>query len=80
MIETLKKLWKFSGDEKKNISKSMMVVFLYSLFAMGDVMAIYLVLSNVLEENKDMKIAWYALGLLVVSILGKATTKYFSQL
>jgi ATP-binding cassette subfamily B protein len=80
MIETLKKIWSFAGEEKSNINKSVILNFIYAIFSMGEIAAIYLILSKVLEENKNLKNAWYALGLLLISILGKASMKYFSQL
>ena len=42
--------------------------------------AIYLILSEILEGDKNPQNALFALGLLVVGILGKASMKYFSQL
>lgn len=80
MIETIKKIWDFSGDEQKNINKSIGVVFMYALFSMAEMWAIYLILSSLLKADHGYENAWYALGLIVVSILGKASMKYFSQL
>ena len=80
MIQTLKKIWSFAGKEKSNINKSVLLCFIHSLFSMLEVGAIYLILSKMLEADKNPQSALFALGLLTVSILGKAGMKYFSQL
>jgi ATP-binding cassette subfamily B protein len=80
MIETLRKIWFFSGEEKKNINKSIVLNFIYAMFSMVEIAAIYFVLSKVLGGVKDIKTAWYALGLLLVSVIGKAGMKFYSQL
>lgn len=80
MIQTLKKIWAFAGKERSNINKSVALGFVYALFSMLEVGAIYLVLSAVLEGDKNPQNAWNGLGLLIASILGRATMKYFSQL
>lgn len=80
MIKILKNLWSFAGTEKSNISKSIVLVFIYAIFLMAEIVAIYLILSKLLIDDHNAKNAWYALALLVISILGKAIMKYFSQL
>lgn len=80
MIETLKKIWNFAGSEKSNINKSVVLGFVYALFSMLEITAIYLILYKILEGDKNIQNSFIALGLLLVSILGKATMKYFSQL
>ena len=80
MIETLKKIWSFAGNEKSNINKSVFLGFVYALFSMLEITAIYLILYKILEGNKNIQNSFIALVLLLVSILGKATMKYFSQL
>ncbi|MCT4597035.1 MAG: ABC transporter ATP-binding protein/permease [Vallitalea sp.] len=80
MIKTFKKLWIFAGKEKGNINKSVIIGFIYAIFSMLEIISIYLVLSATLEGNQDLGISLQAFILLVVSIMGKATTKYFSQL
>ena len=80
MIQTLKKIWAFAGKEKSNINKSVLLGFIFALFSMLEVGAIYLILSKILEGDKNPQNALLALGLLVVSILGKASMKYVSQL
>lgn len=80
MIQTLKKIWAFAGTEKRNINKSVLLGFIYALFSMLEVGAIFLILSRIFEGDKTPENALSALGLLVASILGKASMRYFSQL
>ncbi|MGO5052727.1 ABC transporter ATP-binding protein [Lachnospiraceae bacterium LCP25S3_G4] len=80
MIQTLKKIWCFAGEEKSNINKSVILGFVYAIFSMLEVASIYLIISKIVEGDKNSQISLYAFALIVVSILGKATMKYFSQL
>ena len=80
MIKTLKKIFNFAGKEKSNIHKSIVVNFINAIFSMLEIMSIYLIISKVLEGNKDAKNSLYALILLVIGIIGKTCTQYFSQL
>jgi len=80
MIETIKKIWRFAGIEQKNINRSLLLGLLNSIFKMLEIVAIYLVLQALLEGRNDSTPAYIALGLILLSILGAAITKYFSQL
>ncbi len=51
MIEAFKKIWKFSGNEKKNINKSVAVGFLNAVLQMFQVAAIYFRRANVDVTN-----------------------------
>lgn len=80
MIETLKKIWQFAGVEQKNINKSIFLVFINAILRMCEISAIYIVVHALLTGRTDRVAAWVALGLILISILGNAITKYFSQL
>ncbi|MCT4544709.1 MAG: ABC transporter ATP-binding protein/permease [Vallitalea sp.] len=81
MIKTFKKIWSFAGEEKGNINKSVIISFIYAIFSMLEIISIYLVLSAMLEgNNQNFNTSLLVFILLVVSILGKATMKYYSQL
>ena len=80
MIEALKKIWRFSGREKSNINKSVLFCFLNAIFHMFEIAAIYVVVLALVSGVSGGKTAWTAFGLILVSILGNAVTKYFSQL
>jgi ATP-binding cassette subfamily B protein len=80
MIETLKKIWRFAGVERKYINKSVFLGFINAILRMCEISAIYVVVQALLTGRTNSTPAWIALGLILVSILGTAVTKYFSQL
>ena len=80
MISALKKILDFSGDEKKNVYHSIWVSFLFAIFHMFQISAIYFIVKAIVEKDMSMTPAWTALILLVVSIAGRSVTNYFSQL
>ncbi len=80
MISALKKIWDFAGEEKSNINKSIAVGFLFALFHMFQISAIYFIIVGLVEKDNTMKSAWVALILLIVSIAGRTITNYFAQL
>ncbi|MDO4324381.1 MAG: ABC transporter ATP-binding protein, partial [Lachnospiraceae bacterium] len=80
MINALKKIWQFSGEERANINRSIVVGFLYAVFHMLQVSAIYFVVLALTEGKKGADTAWLSLGLLLASIVGRAVCNYFSQL
>lgn len=80
MIETLKKIWQFAGAERKNINKSLFLGLINAIFRICEIGAIYVVVQALLTGNTDSTPAFIALGLILLSILGVAFTKYFSQL
>jgi len=80
MISALKKILDFSGDEKKNVYYSIWVSFLFAIFHMFQISAIYFIVKAIVEEDMSMAPAWTALILLIVSIAGRSVTNYFSQL
>lgn len=77
MISALKKIIDFSGDEKKNVYRSIFVSFLFAVFHMLQISAIYVVVKAFAQKNMTMTPAWIALGLLVISIVGRSATNYF---
>lgn len=80
MIEALKKIWIFSGEEKSNINKSVIFCFLNAVFHMFEVGAIYFMILALVDGETGSRPAWVALGLLSAGILGNAVTKSCSQL
>lgn len=80
MISALKKILDFSGDEKKNVYHSIWVSFLFAIFHMFQISAIYFIVKAIVEKDMSMTSAWTALILLVVSIVGRSVANYYSQL
>lgn len=80
MLSALKKIIEFSGNEKRNIYHSILVSFLFAIFHMFQISAIYFIVKGLIEKDGSMKPAWIALALLIISILGRAAANYYSQL
>ena len=80
MIETFRGIWRFAGEEQRNIRRSVIACFFNAVFHMFEIAAIYYTILALLDGKTGPATAWQALGLLAVSILGSAVTRYFSQL
>ena len=80
MISALKKILDFSGDEKKNVYHSIWISFLFAIFHMLQISAIYIIVKAIVEKDMSMTPAWIALILLVISIVGRSVANYYSQL
>ena len=80
MLSALKKILDFSGYEKKNVYHSIWVSFLFAIFHMLQISAVYFIVKAITEKDMSMTPAWTALILLVVSVVGRSITNYYSQL
>ena len=80
MIEIFRKIWRFAGEEQKNIRNSILIGFINAIFHMLQIGAIFLTIRALVEKDANSMTIWYVLGLMVVSIVGKIVTNYFSQL
>ena len=80
MIDVFKKIWNFSKKEKHNLQKSIIIGFLNAIFNSLLIVAIYVVLTHLIENTVDKNTAWTALMIMAISIIGKIVTQYFSQL
>ena len=74
MIEVLRKIWRFAGEEQGNIRKSMVLGFFYAIFHMFQIGAIYVVVLALVDGSTSAAPAWEALALLLVSILAVSYT------
>ena len=80
MIQVFKKIWNFSGCEKKKIRRSIVWGFINAIFYALQLGGIFVVLSAVISDNRDSKITMTALGVMVVSVIGQIITLYMSDL
>ena len=80
MIEAIRKIIDFSGQEKSKIYRAIIISFFKSLFSMFRMAAIYFVLLAFEEGDSTMKPAWTALALLGVSIIGQFILKMAADL
>lgn len=80
MLTALKSIWQFAGTERTNADKSLAVGFLYAIFHMLQVGAIYQVILALTGEGQSENTTLAALALLAASISGRMVCNYFSQL
>ncbi|MCF4017456.1 ABC transporter ATP-binding protein/permease [Clostridium sporogenes] len=80
MIEIFCKIWKFAGKEQKNIRNSIILGFINAIFHMLQIGAIFLTIQALVKKEAEVKTIWYILALMLISIIGKIVTNYFSQL
>ena len=80
MIETFKKIWRFAGDERSRINRSVGVSFVTAVLQMVQVGAIYLVIRALTDGDRSGTTAWLALVLELISIFGSAVTASISKM
>lgn len=80
MMEAFRKIWEFSGAEKKNINKSVAVGFLNAVLQMFQVAAIYFVVLALIDGAQGGRTAWLALVCELISIFGGAVSASFSKM
>ena len=80
MIEAFRKIWRFAGNETKNINRSVAVSFLNALLQMTQVGAIYCVVRALAGGERSGRIALIALALELISIFGGAVASGFSKM
>ena len=54
MIEVLRKIWRFAGEEQGNIRKSMVLGFFYAIFHMFQIAAIYVVVLALVDGSTSV--------------------------
>ncbi len=80
MIEAFRKIWRFAGNERKNINRSVAVGFLTAVFQMFQVAAIYFVVLALTSGEKSGRIAWIALVCELIAVFGGAVSASFSKM
>ena len=80
MISVFKKIWLFANEEQKNIKKSIGLGLLNAIFHALQLYAIFVVLVALVMGNAGKNTALGAIGFMLVSIVGKIITQYYSQL
>lgn len=76
MFGVLKKIFAFAGSRKKLLTKSMLVAFLGAVFSAFQFMALLMALDLVIEGSEGS--IWRVIGIMVVSVIGKAVCAYHS--
>ena len=61
MIEAFRKIWRFAGEERANINKSVAVKFINAVFRMLEVSAVYFIIVALTQGETGSSPAWTAL-------------------
>ncbi|WP_294489003.1 ABC transporter ATP-binding protein [uncultured Ruminococcus sp.] len=80
MISAFKKIWDFAGSEQKNIKRSIVLALLNSVFYALQFAAVYVVIRALTSADRSKINALYAVGIMVLSIVGRIVLNTYSQL
>lgn len=70
MIETIRKFYAFAGPRKARFQKGLVFAVLSSLAEALQILALYVVLKDLVEENVTLGTVWTSFGIMLASILG----------
>ena len=79
MIETLRKIYAFAGKRQGLLKKSLFFAFLNGLFAALQFAALFVAVEALTAAAPNKNAAWVALGLMVISVLGRIVASIFSM-
>lgn len=80
MISVFKKIWLFSGKERKNLTRSIVAAFFHAAFNAFQFVAIYYMLKCLFKQNVVQKDIIIVLVVLIISLIGKIITQNVSQM
>ena len=80
MLSVFKKIWFFSGKERNNLTKSIVVAFFHAIFNAFQFVAIYYMIKCLLKQNVVQQDIVIALVVLIISLMGKIITQNVSQM
>lgn len=80
MYGVLKKIFAFSGSRRGLLKRSMAVAFVGAVFSALQFGALMVVLEAMLADDRGGRTAWVALGIMLLSIAGRAAASYVSNL
>ena len=81
MFEALKKFFDFCSEtDRRKFHKSIVLGVIAALFGALKIPAVGVLIQAILGEGITMTTIWISLGLMLVSIIGTSTIKYFSTM
>ena len=80
MLSVFKKIWFFSGRERNNLTKSIVVAFFHAIFNAFQFVAIYYMIKCLFKQNVVQQDIVIALVVLIISLMGKIITQNVSQM
>lgn len=78
MINTFKKIFDFSGDNRNTLKKSVVFSVIHSIFDFFQLLALAIVLNGLISGITE-KNMWMSLGIMLISIIGKTISSYISH-
>ncbi len=75
MIAIYKKFFAFSGKQRKNFNRAILLSVIHAVFEAMRIPALAVVLKAILENNMSLNTAYTALGIMVLSIAGCGISK-----
>ena len=80
MLGVFRKILNFSQNERKNITNSILLGFIYAVFNALELYAIFITLSALILDTANINTVLMTGALMLVSIGGRIITQYYSQL
>ena len=80
MIEAFRKIWHFSGVERGNINQSILAGFFGAIFRMFEIVAIYVIVTAVIDGKTGPAPALIAVGCMLISIVGSGVIGSYAKL
>ena len=81
MFDVIMKFFAFCSEgNRRKFHKSIFLGVFSSLFSAMKIPAIGYVLMNILDGTLDSSVVWVSLGLMLLSVIGTSTIKYFSTI
>lgn len=80
MINILKKIINFSGDQKNNLWLGLLFGLIGSIFKLFNILAIAFVIKNIVEGTINTSVMWQSITIMTVGILGTMACNYVSTM
>lgn len=78
MIKMIQKIFVFAGKKRRLLTKATIVAFIGAVFGALQFGALMLILDAVLSGKHNTSVGWMALGIMVVSIIGRIICMYYA--
>ncbi len=79
MFDAYKKFFAFSGEQKKNWYKGLVVEFLRSIFEAFQFIALLVVLKGLIEKNITVQTVFVVFGVMLTSVVGATVCWYWAH-
>ena len=80
MLTTIQKFFAFAGQQSGKLKKGMALTIINSMFLALQIVALYVVLQAILEDNVTWHTAGASFGIMLLSIVGTIVIGHFSRM